>query len=52
MKTYFDPGLLEADEVVDYDGADFETRDALDQRDADLARAWLYDLPARPGTLR
>ena len=35
-----------------YDRADFETRDIRDARDREHARAIIYDLPARPGTVR
>ena len=38
--------------MSDYDTLDFEARDEADAADADAARAIIFDLPARPGTLR
>lgn len=37
---------------TDYDLLDFDARDDLDAHAADVARALVFDLPARPGTIR
>lgn len=48
----YDIDLSDTNPRLVYDWQDFETRDALDAERAVDVRAIMWELPARPGTLR